>query len=448
MAGQVTVGIDIGTTSVKAAAADGDGRIVASARIPHAVRAPTPDVFEHDARVAWRDGTLAAWEAIRGELADRIEVAGVTVAAMVPSLCAVDGEGVPISAGLLYGDGRGMATGGSPAESGELAGFLAWLVEAHPEAAGYWPAQAAANAALCGVGAIDTATAMTAMPLFTGTGWSDEACAAVGTDPGKLPALSPGAEAIGSTAEGAVVSGGTIDALGEQLVAGADAPGDVLVICGTTLIVWAVTEEWVEADGLWTVPHTAPGLALVGGASNAGGLFLDWARRLVGASSDGGEADPGRVPVWVPYLRGERTPHHDPTRRARLVDLDVGHGPAAVMAAAHEASGFVVRHHLDLAAEGEPAVVTPERIVASGGGTQSARWMQGLADTTGLPVDVAAVPQGAALGAAYQARVTAGLEPDTSGAGRWARTDRRVEPRPEWADAAAIRYARFREEVV
>src|SRR5690606_3578195 len=119
-------------------------------------------------------------------------------------------------------------------------------------------------------------------------------------------------------------------------VAGADSPGDVLVVCGTTLIVWAAVEGWPEVPGLWTIPHTRPGLASVGGASNAGGLFVDRVRRLTGDPDPSG-VDPGRVPVWVPYLRGERTPWHDRSRRGALHDLDLTHDAASVVQAAYEA---------------------------------------------------------------------------------------------------------------
>jgi xylulokinase len=98
-----------------------------------------------------------------------------------------------------------------------------------------------------------------------------------------------------------------------------------------------------------------------------------------------------------------------------------------------------VRHHVELSG------VAATRIVAAGGGTRSAAWMQAMADATGLPVDVSDVPEGAALGAAYLARVTAGLEADTSGSARWARTGRRVEPRSDWVAACDRRYARFLE---
>ena len=65
--------------------------------------------------------------------------------------------------------------------------------------------------------------------------------------------------------------GGSIDAFCEQIVAGADQPGDVLVIFGATLIVWVVADEWLEVPGLTTLPDMAAGQVLIGGPSNAGG---------------------------------------------------------------------------------------------------------------------------------------------------------------------------------
>ena len=78
-----------------------------------------------------------------------------------------------------------------------------------------------------------------------------------------------------------VLAAGTVDALCDQIVSGATESGDVLVIFGATLIVWAVVDDWLEAPGLWTLPHTVAGKVLVGGPSNAGALFVDWARALL-----------------------------------------------------------------------------------------------------------------------------------------------------------------------
>jgi xylulokinase len=441
--GRVTVGIDIGTTSVKAVAAGADGTLLARARVPHDLVVSAPDQLAHRPDQAWRDGVRTALAQVSAG-ANGHEIVAVDVSAMVPSLCAVDGEGAALSPGLLYGDARaGLPSGADPSQSGELVGFLRWCAKEAPEARGFWPAQAMANHALSGEALLDTVTAMTAVPLFDYTQWDAAVASEAGASVDQLPRIVPGDQPGGRVldglgADGAALGGGTVDAFAEQLVAGADHDGDVLVICGATLITWAVIPEWREVDGLWTVPHTAPGKSLIGGPSNAGGLFQDWVRRVV---ADGGPmaADPGRVPVFTPYLRGERTPLHDPHRRGGLHELDLTHDAAAVRRAAYEAAGFVVRHHLDLAG------LSPNRIVATGGGTRSEAWMQALADCTGLPVDAVAVPEGAALGAAYMARVVAGLEPDASGAGRWAKVGRRVEPDPAWIGPAAVRYGSFRE---
>src|SRR5580765_1011699 len=133
----VTVGIDIGTSSVKAVAADADGTVVASARIPHPFSVPAPLQFEHDARTAWFDGPRAALDA----------------------LGAVDADGSPCAPGLLYGDERGKGGAGNPVESGEFGRFLGWLASEVPDARGYWPAQAVANFALCGEPVLGTTAA-------------------------------------------------------------------------------------------------------------------------------------------------------------------------------------------------------------------------------------------------------------------------------------------------
>jgi xylulokinase len=435
---ELTVGIDIGTSSVKAVAADADGNIVARSRVPHEFSVPSPLRFEHDAGRAWHDGPRRALD----ELGD-VKPRAVSVAAMVPSLTAVDAAGVPIAPGLLYGDERGHADRpGAIAEAGELAQFLQWQSHEHPDARGYWMAQAVANHALSGEAVVSTTVAATAFPLFDWKQWDEAQLSDCGARVDQMPRIGPTGQPLAEVAgrPGCVLEGGTIDAFGEQLVAGADDLGDVLVICGTTLIVWAVIPEPVEVARHYTIPHTAPGKFLVGGPSNAGGLFLNWVDRMCSAGGDrapGSVADPGRVPVWVPYPRGERVPFQDPHRRAELVDLDLTHDAAAVRRAAFEAAGFVTRRMID--ASPTPAT----RVVATGGGTRVEAWIQALADCTARPVHVCAVPEGGALGAAFLARLAAGLETSTHDAARWARTSHVVDPDPRWATAVADRYARF-----
>lgn len=437
-----TVGIDVGTTSVKAVAVDGDGALLGRARIPHQVHTPTPDRLEHDAVSAWLDGPRRA-------LAAAVTAAGATpvavaVAALTPTMVPVDGDGCPLGPGVLYGDARGGRPAGAvePMASGETAALLAWAASASPGAAGYWTAQAVANRGLGGPGSIDYATACSTGTLFDGSAWDVAVAERAGPGAsGRLPAVAGFGEAIGEVAQpwchepGVVLGAGSVDAFCEQLVAGADCAGDVLVICGSTLVVWATVEGWPEVPGLWTVPHLRAGHAALGGASNAGGLFVDWVDRLVSPAS--GVADPSSVPVWWPYVRGERVPLHDPTRRGALGGLDLTAGPAEVRRAAREASGFAVRHILDTAG------VSPRRIIVSGGGTNDPAWMQALADVLGVEVTPACA-EGAARGAAWLARMAAGIEGSVEGASRWSVRGRAVAPDRRWTGPVSERYERYR----
>jgi xylulokinase len=460
--GECTVGVDIGTTSVKAVAVDARGAVVARARVPHAVGTPAVDRLEHDAARAWRRGPRRALAEVSGQLEG--PPAGVVVTAMVPSITAVDRRGVPRLPGLLYGDERAASGSGGDdpdarraeynGEREEGARMVAWAARERPDAAGYWPSQAVATHALCGIGAIDSTAAVIFGSLVPAGRWDRDALAALGVDRSRVPRIVPLGSPAGTVpGSPTVVGGGSIDAFCEQIVAGAGQPGDVLVIFGATLIVWVVSDRWTEVPGITIFPSMTPGCCMIGGPSNAGGLFVDWVRTLVGApdprrarrgatpppAPDGRPGSPTDVPVWLPYLRGERTPFYDPHLRASLHGLDITHGPDAVVRAAHEASGFVVRRII------ERSGVEARRIVATGGGSRSAAWMEAVADTTGLPVETVGVPEGAALGAAFLARMAAGLETDLGAAASWASRGRSYAPDPAWAAGASARYRTFEE---
>jgi xylulokinase len=452
--GPITVGVDIGTTSVKALAIDENGEVVARSRVAHRVLAAEADQLRHDARRAWRVGPTKAYAELSSELAasGNSEIAGVAVTSMVPSLTAVNRRGVPTLPGLLYGDmeGRDPAPDAVPESSGgmpDAEGFLRWAHGLAPDATGYWPCQAVATYALAGVPAIDTGVTASMGALHAGGKWNSELLDQIGVAEAQLPAVFPMCTA-GGTLPGSdtVFTGGAIDAMCDQVVAGAGEVGDVHVIFGATLIVWAVAGEWLQVPGLISYPHTTPDRFLIGGPSNAGALFVDWARTLLrGAPRPGPDRErlaprlgvPDRVPVWLPYVRGERTPFNDHTLRSNLYGLDIATGSEALERAAFEASGFVIRRMI------EGSGVAPRRIVASGGGSRVTAWMAAVADATGVPVDAVAVPDGAARGAAYLARMAAGLETSLNDSARWGSVGRRIEPDPVWVAAAESRYQRF-----
>jgi len=454
--GPVTVGVDVGTTSVKALAVDEKGQVVARSRVPHTVMAPEPDILRHDAKRAWRTGPRKAFEQVTAQLvAEGNALAGVAVASMVPSMTAVSDRGVPVLPGLLYGDREGRAPSDAPTGDAVLLpgtmpdaeGFLRWASTEVPDARGYWPCQAVATHALSGVPAIDTGVTASLGILHTHGRWNAEILSSLRVSEEQMPKVVPMGQAAGTLpGSDVVITGGTIDALCDQIVAGATQPGDVLVIFGATLICWAVCDEWIVAPGLISYPHTTAERFLIGGPSNAGALFVDWARHLLrGIPRPGPDrerlgprlGDPGRVPIWLPYVRGERTPFEDHTLRSNIYGLDIGSGAEAMERAAYEASGFVVRRMIDRAG------VKPTRIVASGGGSRVTAWMAAVADATNLPVETVAVPEGAALGAAYFARLAAGLETSLDDSVNWSAVGRSIEPDPAWVEAADERYRRF-----
>ena len=212
----VTVGVDIGTTSVKAVAVDGDGVILARARVPHRIITTEAGLLEHDARRAWRNGATTAFAAVKDQVA--APIAGVGLDSMVPSLTAVNRRGVPQLPGLLYGDSRGLqrADGGGERTAGAMPdaeGFLRWATELAPDAYGYWPCQAVASFALCGVPAIDSAVTTSLGALHSGRGWNTSLLADLGVAESQLPRVVPMLQSAGTIPDSdTVVCAGTIDA--------------------------------------------------------------------------------------------------------------------------------------------------------------------------------------------------------------------------------------------
>ena len=139
-----------------------------------------------------------------------------------------------------------------------------------------------ANYALGGEPVIDFATAFTTLPLFDGTGWNAAECADCGASADRMPRVETRARpSAGAQQRGRAGGGRHRRHRANRWWPAPTSDGDVLVLCGTTLIVWATIPASPRSARLWTIPHTAAGKCQIGGASNAGGLFLNWVDRLV-----------------------------------------------------------------------------------------------------------------------------------------------------------------------
>ncbi len=444
MGTQTTVGIDIGTTSVKAIAADGDGNVVASVRVPHPLIINAAEEMEHDIDAAWRDGVTQAYATVSRDL----DVVGVNVAAMVPSLGALTDAGRAAGPGLLYGDRRGRRDGSpdgsNPVEQGELLGFLAWLRANCAEATGSGRAgdgQPCVERHRCArhhdcLHRVPVVRRIEVGRRDGGRGGRDARAASVDRRRHR-------ARSAHRWRRRPAVGCGTIDAMGEQCVAGADNDGDVLVICGTTLITWAVMkgEEWLEKPGLWTIPHTAPGKLIIGGPSNAGvcsstGPAESRARATATCSPSTTRATSrSGFPTYAASARPS------PLRPARLAARPQPHAHAGACRARglrdcglRRPSPSRPRRRTDrAAAHRRHGWRRPRRAVGT-----SARRLHGLARRHRRRAGRGA------LGTAFIARCVAGLEAQMSDGSRWARIARRIEPDDKWMHAANERYEEFR----
>ncbi len=450
---RISIGIDIGTNSIKALALDEEKNVVGKVGLQNVLRCNTPQMLEHDAMESWHNGTLKIWSAIRQKLAEKhiaeSKIGSVCVAAIVPSLTAVDTQNRPTAPGILYGDERGkLASSKPPIENEEFLNFLKWTVQNYPEASGYWPAQTVANSALGNAPVLDTITAFSTMPLFSGESWNEDLCREIQISPSQLPRLRHPTEIIAKIGN-ANLAAGIADAFSELMVLPVQNPGDVVVTFGSTLLCWSmVNTDIPEPPGLWSFPHPTQAMRLIGGPSNAGGLFIDKIRSLFGFTDNRAEKlinrrtlskdyGHGHIPVWLPYINGERTPLHNPSLKANLFGLDLSHSNACILRAAHEASGFVIRRHLELT--GLPTL----RIIASGGGVMSRSWMEAVADATNLPVEIASVPESSALGAACLADIALDDSKKLKDLAGFNSISRIIEPDPLWVEATNERYQKF-----
>ena len=296
---------------------------------------------------------------------------------------------------------------------------------------------------LAGERAIDVADASGTLLFDVGArGWSDEVLEALELPPEWLPPVyeSPYVPHMPGAGDQAAAALGV----------GIDAPGPVSVVLGTSGVVFAALPSFAaDAEGrVHAFCHAVPGGWHAMGVMLSAAGSLRWLRDAVGGSYEELVAEAERWPpgveglVFLPYLAGERTPHADPDARGAFVGLSVRHDRGAFVRAVLEGVAFGLRDSLELLRElGVQASVGR----ASGGGARSRLWLRIVASVLGIRLELTAVEEGSAYGAALLAGVSAGVFADVHEAVRsCVRVTETVEPDPGWRDEYALRYARFR----
>jgi xylulokinase len=146
--------------------------------------------------------------------------------------------------------------------------------------------------------------------------------------------------------------------------------------------------------------------------------------------------------TFLPYLQGERTPHADPDIRGAFEGLSLGHGRPELVRAVLEGVGYGLRDSLELL---RSLGARPAAGRVSGGGARSRLWLQVVASILGIPLELTAVEEGSAYGAALLAGVASGVFADVHEAVEaCVRVRETVEPVPAWQEAYEAGYPRYR----
>lgn len=460
MAKELLVGIDVGTTGVKAVLCDGEGRILAQAGEEYPTHYPQPGWAEQDPDDWWRAlcGLLPQLFAER----QATEVAGVAVSCQAPTVVAVNAAGRPLAPAQLWMDRRAeaqcdmlaeqvggetiAAINGGRIDSYYQAPKLLWLRDAAPDV--YTAAHAFLQPngyivhKLCGRFSVDAAHGPLTLYFDSAAGtWSAALLERMGLDAGKLPPLYPCAAVVGEVtaaaqeatglAAGTPVLAGAVDGAAAGLEAGLVTAGDAVEMSGQSSVLVVASDRPYFGRELIPLGHAVPGRWLVVGAMVASGGALRWVRDQLGAEERRAAAAAGCDPfdlltaqaaasppganrlLFLPYLYGERSPIWDSRARGVFFGLSQATTKADLVRAVLEGAAFGLRHNVETAAAGGFPLA---RLVCVGGGTRSALWNQIKADVLQQPLTVPAAATGAPLGDAILAAVGVGLHGDIAAA--------------------------------
>jgi xylulokinase len=445
------VGLDVGTTGVKAVAISPDGRVLASASESYALSTPRPGWAEQDPEDWWR--------AARACLA-RLPQGPVGLSGQMHGLVVLDAAGRVLRPAILWNDQRTAAEcaeierrvglerlielTGNRALTGFTAPKLLWLRRHEPEAYArirhVLLPKDYVRLRLTGEQAIDAADASGTL-LFdvAGRRWSEEVCNTLEVPLEWLPAVHESTEIAGAGDQAAAALG-----------VGIAGPGPVSVVLGTSGVVFAALPSYAPdaRARVHVFCHAVPDTWHAMGVMLSAAGSLAWLRSAVGADygvldEEAARWEPGvEGLLFAPYLAGERTPHADPAARGSFTGLSIRHDRGALARATLEGVAYGLRDSLELLRE---LGVDPVVGRASGGGAVSGLWLRIVASVLGLPLERTESEEGSAFGAALLAGVRAGVFEDAGDAvARCVRVRDRVDPDPEWSDAYERGYRRYR----
>jgi len=468
------LGIDIGTSGVKAVAIDTNGALAAQGVAALDVRRPQPLWSEQDPGDWWR-ATEAAVLAIPADV--RRQVQGVGLAGQMHGATLLGAGDKVLRPAILWNDGRSFAEcaeiealepasreiTGNLAMPGFTAPKLAWVRHHEPEifAQVHKVLLPKDYVRLCMTGDHASDMSDSAGTLWLDVGardWSDAMLAATGLVRAQMPKLYEGTQATGALraevaerwgmARVPVAAGGGDNAAGAAGV-GVVAEGDALLSLGTSGVIFVATQGFRPnpARAVHAFSHCLPGMWHQMSVHLSAASCLDWAARLAGVDVPqflalAEQAKPASGPeLFLPYLSGERTPHNDPYVRGAFLGLDNDSAPDRMAAAVLEGVAFAHADGLDALREAGTQV---NSVTMIGGGARSRHWGTIIAAALGVRLEYV---EGGEVGPALGAAKLAQLAVTGAGPGEVCRklpVTHAIEPDPDLAERLAPKLEKFR----
>jgi xylulokinase len=454
MARSCLVGIDVGTSAVKAILIDAAGNRLADFARPVAMSRRVAGCAEQDP-ADWIDGVIAALTEFVSRH-DLSKLAGIGITSQVNTHVFVGSDSAPLIPAITWQDTRCAADAAALAEQVSVAQQTAWFGRPVPIDASHALSRMTYVARVhpdiyaktrhvllpkdyC-VMQLTSAVfsdAISAVRLAGRRGYVDELLELVPRSRDMLPELRnfhhvAGRVHAGMPCAGTPVVVGAMDAWAGMFGSGVLDDRDAMYQAGTSEILGIVSSTANQASGVIVFPpyedivlHAAP--------TQSGGAALQWLSGLLGKTPTqlsvlAAESQPGdAVPLFLPHLQGERAPIWDAASRGAFARIDSTAGAPEMARSVMEGVALSARWAFDALQKSSGRTVLLANI--SGGGSRSDTWCQIRADALGFALQRTAAPEAAALGAA----ILAGLGSDTVSGMREAvrqlvRFDRTFEP--------------------
>ena len=433
------LGIDIGTSGVKAVLVSADGALIAQADMPLTVSRPNP-LWSEQNPDDWWAATDAAVLALPAHLREAVQAVGLAGQMHGATLLGEDDR--PLRPAILWNDGRSFAQcealeaavpasrriTGNLAMPGFTAPKLLWVRANEPgifdQVRSVLLPKDYVRLCMTGEKASDMADSAGTLWLDVAMrDWSEPMLAACGLSRDHMPRLFEGSAVTGTLRAGVaerwsmarvpVAAGGGDNAAGAAGI-GAVNDGDGFLSLGTSGVIFVATEAFRPnpARAVHAFCHCLPEMWHQMAVHLSAAACIDWAARLTGiagpaaffaaAELASGAAGPE---LFLPYLSGERTPHNDPHVRGAFLGLDNDTDAGRLAAAVLEGVAFAHADGLDALREAGTAV---ETLCVIGGGARSRHWGTILAAVLNVRlVYLQGGEVGPALGAARLAQMAA-----------------------------------------